>query len=163
MKTYKFNVHRKFINAVFWTAILGGSSFFACQALADESSNIAAHRFDNWERASDSELDQLRGGFVLPNGVNIDFSLEKITSLNGTVVSSSFFQLPGNVSLIQNGNMNQAPGLAISGVGSVIQNNLDNQTISTITNINIAVSHLKNFNLNNSGMVFNSLIQPNVH
>jgi len=146
---------------VLWLAVCGGSSF-ACQTLADEIPNISAHRFDNWEHASDSELDQLRGGFVLSNGVNIDFSLERITSLNGTIVSSSFFQLPGNVSLIQNGNMNQAPDLAMSGFGSVIQNNLDNQIIRTVTDINIAVSNLKNSDLNRNGMVFNNLISPNM-
>ncbi|MDD5578889.1 MAG: hypothetical protein PHY16_06350 [Methylobacter sp.] len=151
------------MNAAFWM-VVGGGSGFACQALADELSNIAAHRFDKWERASDSELDQLRGGFVLLNGMSIDFSLERITSLNGAVVSSSFFQLPSNVSLIQNGNLNQAPDLALSGLGSVIQNNLDNQMIRTVTDINIAVSHLKNLDLNNnSSMVFNNLIQPNTH
>ena len=131
------------------------------QVLADEMSNSTAHRFDNWDRASDSELDQLRGGFVLPNGVNIDFSLERITSINDGRVSSLFFQLPDNFSLIQNGTLNQAPDLALSGFGSVIQNNLDNQIIRTVTDINIAISNLKNLDSNNSGMVFNNLILPN--
>lgn len=163
MKAYKFNAYRKFMKAIFWIVMSGGSCF-ACQALADEVSDIADRRFDNnWARASDSELDQLRGGFVLPNGVNIDFNLERITSLNGAVVSSSLFQLPGNVSLIQNGNMNQAPDLAMTGLGSVIQNNLDNQVIKTVTDINIEVSNIKGLDLNNSGMVFNNLIQPNMH
>ena len=160
MKAYKFNVCRKFRNAVFWIIVCGGSSF-ACQVLADEMSNSTAHRFDNWDRASDSELDQLRGGFVLPNGVNIDFSLERITSINDGRVSSLFFQLPDNFSLIQNGTLNQAPDLALSGFGSVIQNNLDNQIIRTVTDINIAISNLKNLDSNNSGMVFNNLILPN--
>lgn len=161
MKAYQFNVYRKFIKAVFCIVVWGGSGF-ACQVVADEISTIVGHRFDNWERASDSELDQLRGGFVLPNGVSIDFSLERMTSLNGAVVSSSFFQLPGNASLFQNGNMNQAQDLAMPVLGSVIQNNLDNQVISTVTDINIAVSNLKNLNSNSNGMVFNNLILPNM-
>ncbi|WP_340121379.1 hypothetical protein [Methylobacter svalbardensis] len=161
MKVYQFNVYRKLIKSVFWIVVSSGSGF-ACQVLADEMSNINAHRFDHWDRASDSELDQLRGGFVLPNGVNIDFSLERITSLNGAVVSSSFFQLPGNASLFQNGNMNQAPDIAVPGLGSVIQNNLDNQIISTVTDINIAVSNLKNLNSDSNGMVINNLILPNM-
>lgn len=164
MKAYKFNVHCRFSKALFWIVVWGGSSL-ACQVLADEMPNKAAHRFDNWERASDSELDQLRGGFVLPNGVNIDFSLSRITSLNGLEVSSTTFQLPDNFSLIQqNGTIpNQSSDLAAgSGLGTVIQNNVDNQVIRTATDINVAISNLKNMDLNNSGMVFNNFISPNM-
>jgi len=162
MKPYKINVCRKLIKPLLWLAVWAGSGF-AAQALADEAPDNALHRLENWERASDSELDQLRGGFVLPNGMNIDFSLERVTSLNGTVMSSSFFQLPGNALLLQNGALNQSPDLAGAGLSTVIQNNVDNQIIRTVTDINIAVSNLKNLDLNNSGLVFNNLIQPNVH
>ena len=58
--------------------------------------------------------------------------------------------------------MNQAQDLAMPELGSVIQNNLDNQVISTVTDINIAVSNLKNLNSNSNGMVFNNLILPNM-
>jgi len=162
VKAYKFNVCGKFRNTVFGIVLWGGLSF-TCQALADEKSNISTHRFDNWEQASDSELDQLRGGFVLPNGINIDFNLERITSLNGGIISSSFFQLPDGVSLFQNGALNQAPDSALSGLGSVIQNNIDNQVIRTVTEINIAVSNLRNVDLNNNSVIFNNLILPNVN
>lgn len=161
MKAYQFNVYRKFKKAVFWIA--WGSASFTGQVFADETSGIARQQFGNWERASDGELDRLRGGFVLPNGMNIDFSLHRISSLNGTVVSSSFFQLPENISLFRNGAMNQTPDLAGSGLSSVIQNNLDNQVIKTVTDINIAVSNLKNMNLNSNGMAFNNLILPSAH
>lgn len=162
MNPYKTNICRNLIRPLLWLAVGVGSSF-ACQALADEPPDNAVLRFDNWERASDDELDQLRGGFVFPNGIIIDFSLERITSLNGSVVSSSFFQLPENAALLQNGSLNQSPDLAGSGLSSVIQNNVDNQIIRTVTAINIAVSNFKNLDLNNGGMVFNSLIQPNIH
>lgn len=161
MKPYKINAYRKLIRLVLWLAVWVGSSF-PCQALADETPDNTVLRFDNWERASDDELDQLRGGFVSPNGIIIDFSLERITSLNGSVVSSSFFQLPDNAALFQNGSLNQSPDLAGLGLSTVIQNNLDNQIIRTVTAINIAVSNLKNSDLNNGGMVFNNLIQPNI-
>lgn len=162
MKPYKINVCRILVNPLLWL-VVGVGSASAGQVLADEAPDNTPHRFENWARASDSELDQLRGGFVLPNGMNIDFSLERITSLNGTVVSSSFFQLSDNASLLQNGALNQSPELAGAGLSSVIQNNVDNQIIRTVTDINIAVSNLKNLNLNNSGLVFNNLIQPNIH
>ncbi len=162
MKPYKINICRKLIKPLLWLVVWIGSGSVV-QVLADEAPDNMLHRLENWERASDSELDQLRGGFVLPNGMSIDFSLERITSLNGTVVSSSFFQLPDNASLLQNGALNQSPELAGAGLSSVIQNNVDNQIIRTVTDINIAVSNLKNLNLNNSGLVFNNLIQPNIH
>ncbi len=139
-------------------------SGFGCQVCADEISTISSQQFGGWDRVSDNELDRLRGGFVLSNGVSVDFNLDRITSLNGAVVSSSFFQTPGNLSLFQNGALNQASELSRSaGLGSIIQNNLDNQSISTINSINITVSHLNNFDLNNSGMVFNNLMLPNIH
>jgi hypothetical protein len=158
MKPYKINIYRKLIRTLLGLSVWVGSSFSA-QVLADET----VLRFGHWERASDDELDQLRGGFVFPNGIIIDFSLERVTSLNGSVVSSSFFQLPENAALLQNGSLNQSPALAGDGLSSIIQNNLDNQIIRTVTEINIAVSNLKNSALNNGGMVFNDLIQPNIH
>ncbi|TRW95884.1 hypothetical protein [Candidatus Methylobacter oryzae] len=161
MKVCTFSICGKFIRSGLCTAILSG---VACQLFAGESSTVSPQRFSGWERVSDSELDRLRGGFVLANGVSVDFSLDRITSLNGAVVSSSFFQTPGNVSLFQNGELNQASELSRSaGLGSIIQNNLDNQSISTINSINITVSHLKNFDFNNSGMIFNNLMLPNIH
>jgi hypothetical protein len=162
VKPYQFNRYRKISEVLFWT-VLWCSTGFAGPVFADEMSNVADHRFGNWERASDGELDQLRGGFVLPNGLSIDFSLERIVSLNGAVVSSSFFQLPGNALLFQNGNLNQASDLVRAPLASVIQNSLDNQMIKTMTDINIAVSNFKNLDLNNHGMVFNNLILPNTH
>lgn len=144
-------------------AVLWCGAGFAGQVFADEMPNMTVQRFSNWERASDSELEQLRGGFILPNGLSIDFSLERIVSLNGAVVSSSFFQLPGNALLFQNGDLNQASDLVRAPLASVIQNSLDNQMIKTMTDINIAISNFKNLDLNNRGMVFNSLILPNTH
>jgi hypothetical protein len=162
MKPYKINVYRNLTKPLLWLAVWVGSSF-ACQALADALPSHQVLEFNNWERASDDELDKLRGGFVLPNGIIIDFSLERITSLNGSVVSSSFFHLPENAALLQNGSLNQSPDFAGSGLSTVIQNNVDNQIIRTVTAINIAVSNIKNSALNNGGMVFNNFIQPNIH
>ncbi len=162
MKAYKFKVYGNFLQALRWI-IIGVGLSFAYQALAVEVSNMAAAQFDNWERASDSELDQLRGGFVLPNGMNIDFSMARITSLNGVVISSSLLQLPSNtVSLIQSGTLNQSPDLVGIGLSPVIiQNNMDNQVIRNVTDINIGLSQLKSLSSNNSGMFFNNYILPN--
>jgi len=137
---------------------------FTCagQVTADETvPRIYDGGYGHWNRASDSELDQQRGGFVLPNGVQIDFRLERITSINGMEIFNSLFQLPEKAFLVQNGSLNQSPELTGLGLGSVIQNNLDNQTIKNVTEINIAVSQLKNLDLNNNGAVFTNFIQPN--
>jgi len=159
MNVNKSIVGPKFIRAV-CRIMVWGLAGMASQVLADATPTLADHPFEHWERASDSELDQLRGGFVLPNGVTIDFSLERIISLNGAVVSSSFFELPSNVTLIQNGNIIQNPGLSMSGLGTVIQNNLDNQTISALTQLNLTVSNVRDFNLNNGGAIVNNLVLP---
>jgi hypothetical protein len=151
-------MYRKLVMTGLWIAVWVGPGVYA-----DEIPSIAAQQFDNWSRASDSELDQLRGGFALANGVNVDFSLDRVTYLNGAVVASTFFQLPGNASLFQNGALNQAPDMTGSALGSVIQNNVDNQIIRNVTDINIEVSNLKNMDLNSRGMVFNNLILPNAH
>ena len=151
MKAYKFKVYGKFLRAL-RCIIIGGGLSFAYQVLADGVSNNAAAQIDNWERATDSELDQLRGGFALPNGMNIDFSMARMTSLNGVVISSSLLQLPSNtVSLIQSGTLNQSPDLVGVGLSPVIiQNNMDNQVIRNITDINIGLSQLKSLSSNNS-------------
>lgn len=158
MKIYKSSASRKFVLAGLWIAV-----WVIPGVYADEIPSISAQQFDNWSRASDSELEQLRGGFALANGVNVNFSLDRVTYLNGVLVASTFFQLPDNVSLFQNGALNQAPDLAGSALSSVIQNNVDNQIIRNMTDINIAVSNLKNMDLNSGGMVFNNLILPNAH
>jgi len=157
MKTYKSSIYRKFMMAGLWITVLAGSGVYA-----DEPAGITDQPSDSWSRASDSELDQLRGGFALANGVNIDFSLERLTTLNGAVISSTSFRLPDDAFLFQNGGLNQAPVMTGSALNSVIQNNMDNQVIKNMTDINIAVSNLKNMDLNSRGMVFNNLILPNV-
>jgi hypothetical protein len=156
VKAYKSSIYRTFVMAGLWITVLVGPGVYA-----DETAGITDQPSDSWSRASDSELDQLRGGFALANGVNIDFSLERLTTLNGTVVSSTSFRLPDDAFLFQNGGLNQAPVMTGSALNSVIQNNMDNQVIKNMTDINIAVSNLKNMDLNSRGMVFNNLILPN--
>jgi len=97
---------------------------------------------------------------MLPNGITIDFSLERIVSLNGAIISSSFYELPRNVTLIENGNITQNPGLAMTGLGTIIQNNLDNQTISSLTQLNLTVSNVRDLHLNTGGALVNNFILP---
>lgn len=117
---------------------------------------------NNWERATDDELDELRGGFILPNGVRIDLNLEKIVLLNGNELFSSYFQAPKDTLLLQNGTQNMVADSVITpAMGSFIQNTLDDQQIRTITEINIEISNLQNAEIINSDhRVFTDFIMP---
>jgi hypothetical protein len=144
-----------------------GNFGFACQVLATDISNLNSDEhfrdpFDGWHRVSDSELEEQRGGFLLPNGVNIDISIEKVVSLNGVETFSSYFQIPGNNFSLQHGDgyINIAPDLNGSALASVIQNNLDDQTIRTINTINLEISNLHNMHLNDGSKVFIDQIMP---
>ncbi len=114
-----------------------------------------------WEIASNAELDSLRGGFTLPNGVVVDFNFEKIIYRNGVEVFSSVFELPTNIQITQNGISNNAIDFANAVLNSLIQNNLDNQVIRTVNTINIDISNLKNIthNVSNSD-IFRNIVMP---
>jgi hypothetical protein len=155
MKGYRFNPCRKLPPAAFW--LLAG---FTYQVLADglpaETDDFPSH----WEAASDAELAQLRGGFTLPNGVTFDFSMEKIIYLNDTETFTATFKLPNNATFFQNGLQNTASEWAGSGLGSVIQNNLDNQAIKSLTTINIDLGNLRNLSQAIAADTFRNLTQP---
>lgn len=131
------------------------------QASALESNGDRLSRLNSSPRASDEELAELRGGFTLPNGINVDFSIDRIVALNGIVTFATSFRLPETLSIVQNGLNNLAPELVSPGLGSIVQNSLDNQFISSVNTINIELSNLKNLNVNN--MVFNAMVLPNLY
>jgi hypothetical protein len=91
----------------------------------------------------------------------INFSLEKVIYRNGVEIFTSFFELPKNIQLIQNGNLNVAKDLSSSILNSAIQNNLDNQVIRTVNTINIDISNLKNisFDISNTDAFKNIFLQ----
>lgn len=157
MKAYRFNLCRKLPPVAVWLWV-----GFTSQALASDLSAEADSALTNWEIATDAELAQLRGGFTLPNGVTIDFSLEKTIYLNGEEAFSSFFQLPNNASLFQNDPQNIANLLNESGLNSIIQNNIDNQVISAITQINITLANVGNLSRDIAATTFRDLVQPNL-
>lgn len=165
MKPCKLNIYQKFTNTAFLLVILGNpgvaSQLFASEILY--SDQYAKSQFDNWPKASDQELELQRGGFLLPNGMNIEFSIEKIVYLNGVETFTSYFQLPENGFLFQNGAENLASDLANSALNSVIQNQLDNQLIQTVNDINLEISNLQNLDLNNNSRIFIDHIMPFMH
>ena len=129
---------------------------FTSHALADIEFNkqVSGNIYDHWVRATDDELAQQRGGFVLPNGVMIDISLERTIFLNDIETVSTFFEFPENGVLIQNGYGNMVPDSISSPLSSVLQNNLDDQLIKAINELNIEISDLQNADLDTH---FNSI------
>ncbi len=129
---------------------------FADMALDNE---IFVDRYRHLTRATDEELSQQRGGFILPNGMVVNISLERLIFLNGIETASSFIQFPIDGTLIQNGSGNLGQDLAGSVLGSIIQNSLDDQTIRNINEVNIEISNLQNTDLK-SGIFIDDLIMP---
>ena len=110
---------------------------------------------EKWHKVSDTRLAFSRGGFILPNGVIVDISFEKLLFRNGEQTASSYFETADNQYLVDDGKLN-IPGLSDDLFQSVIQNNLDNQTLQTINNINIDIKNLNNINLTpNSNQFYN--------
>ena len=126
---------------------------------ATSRDNIAFEQYletEQWLKVSDTRLAYARGGFILPNGVIVDISFEKRIFLNGEETSSSYFETPHNLNLVKNGKLN-IPELSNSLFQSIIQNDLDNQTLQTLNNINIDIKNLNNSNLTPSNNQFYNL------
>ncbi len=118
--------------------------------------------YHEWSRATDVELEALRGGFILPNGVRIDLSLEKFIHLNGNELYSSFFQLPGEGVTLQAGVQNLvSDAIVMPEFSTIIQNSLDSQQIEALTKINIEISNLQGIMSGNGNhRVFTDFVAP---
>jgi len=123
---------------------------------SDEVIFVQSLEKENWHKVSDTQLAHTRGGFILPNGVIVDISFEKRIFQNGEEIASSYFQTPNSHSIVQNGKLN-VPGLSSALFQSIIQNDLDNQTLQTINNINIDIKNLNNINLTPNNNQFYNL------
>lgn len=111
---------------------------------------------DSWHKVSDTHLAYSRGGFILPNGVIVDISFEKLIFRNGEQTASSYFQTSNNQPLVNDGKLN-IPELSNTLFQSIIQNDLDNQTLQTINKINIDIKNLGNINLTPNASQFYNL------
>ncbi len=135
--------------------IIMGSGLVSATSIED----IAFEQYldtEKWLKVSDTKLAYSRGGFILPNGVIVDISFEQRIFRNGEETSNSYFQTPNNLNLVNNGKLN-IPGLSNTLFQSIIQNDLDNQTLQTINNINIDIKNLNNVNLTSSNNQFYNL------
>ncbi len=159
MKTYKLSIYQRILKAISLLIIFVNVNFSG-QVLADEVLSESAsinNIYDNWARATDDELAQQRGGFVLPNGMIIDISLERVFFLNGVETVTSYFQFGENGVLLQNGSEHMAPD-SIGSFSSVIQNSLDDQAIKAINEFNIEIGGLQNVDLDNHTNTLDSIL-----
>ena len=120
-----------------------------------------------WPVASDGALDSVRGGFDVGNGLLASFGFQRLVYVNGSLAASTTLTIPdighmtpaqasalaalGRVNVIRNGSINtfDPSVLAQAGGATVIQNNLDNQNLQSLTTIDATVNGLDNFRSRN--------------
>ena len=124
---------------------------------------MTAHASDptvDWAAVDDSALEQARGGFDLGNGMLVSLGVERLVSINGTVVVNSRFSIPDVTQLsaadarlasdalaaavVQVGAGNRIdPDLSAQTMGALlIQNSANDQAIRSQTTISTTVGNL---------------------
>lgn len=117
---------------------------------------------DGWQAVDDATLEQARGGFDMPGGLNLSLGIERLVSINGEVVASTSFMINdvsrlsvaeasqaraalNAMNVVQNGAGNLfAPGaLEQTMAGTVIQNSLNDQVLRSQTIVNTSVNSLE--------------------
>ena len=88
-----------------------------------------------WQQVSDTELDTLRAGFLLENGMIVNIRYDKQLFINGDPVSNTYFDTADAVNL----STDLLPGNELR---TVLQNNLNDQILSSFTHIDISLSRL---------------------
>ncbi|MCZ8111366.1 MAG: hypothetical protein ACK5Y8_08765 [Betaproteobacteria bacterium] len=86
------------------------------------------------------QLDRLRGGFHGPDGLVLSFGIERMVYVNGQLVTTTRIAVQGlgtpSAALAQ-------PALpALSDLGTVVQNALNDQQIKTLTIVNASANSL---------------------
>jgi hypothetical protein len=128
---------------------------------------------------AENTLDRVRGGFVT-DGLNISFGIERAVYVNGSLVTSTTFNVndlgrmtggrsvpsldANTIGLVQNGagNVVTTGSLSSGAIGTIVQNTLDGQKIQNVTVINATTNSLgvlRGLNLQSSlrGAVIDSL------
>jgi hypothetical protein len=131
----------------------------ACSAaLAEQKAPIIDAK--EWAPVGAAVLDDSRGGFETPGGLNISLGIERVVSVNGEVLSRTNVAIPdvasmnagqlmqarealGGARLIQIGDNNFAPAdLGLGSGATFLQNSLDHQTILSRTTITSTVNSM---------------------
>ncbi|MTV40677.1 hypothetical protein [Duganella radicis] len=91
-----------------------------------------------WLAVDDSQLEQARGGFDVGNGMLVSLGVERLVSINGTVVANTHFSIPDMTQL----SAAQAQAASDAMAAVLVQNNLNQQAIRTQTTIDTTVANL---------------------
>lgn len=140
------------------------STGYAAASPPIEEQNLA----DDWQPVSSDQLNGLRGGFDLDNGLKVSIGIERAVYVNGDLVTTSSLNIPdmskitaeqanllrtatGTINVVQNGpgNSFQPRSVSPSSIATVIQNSLDNQSIKNLTVVDATVNSagfMKNMN-----------------
>jgi hypothetical protein len=144
----KLDVKRLILSVIFFASISQATRICTASDWSDADSP------SDWAAAKDAELDELRGGFMLDNGMVVDLSLATSVFVNGQEQFSDRFDLADDFSMDQLRGVavnNSAGNLAISDAGmsnmAVIQNTMDNQLITMVRSIDITLSNIKGLGL----------------
>ncbi|RZT10936.1 hypothetical protein SAMN05216319_0596 [Duganella sp. CF402] len=105
----------------------------ACAAAAGH-----ADPTDDWAAVDDRQLEQACGGFDLGNGMLVSLGVERLVSINGTVVASTHFSIPDMTQLSAADALTASDTMA----AVLVQNSLNDQAIRTQTTINTTVANL---------------------
>jgi hypothetical protein len=114
---------------------------------------------------SAASLDDMRGGFSTDSGMKVFFGIERAVYINGNLVTTTALNVPdlasyvgkgvgspqieainlNGITLVRNGagNTFETSKLSASGLGTIIQNRLDGQSIRTETTINLATNSMQ--------------------
>lgn len=147
----------------------------ACRALVATllagacSAAVAEDAPNGWTAVDADTLDEARGGFETPGGLNLSLGIERVVSINGEIMSRTNVAISdlnsisadqlaqardalGAARLIQIGGNNViAPDLGLTNGATLVQNTLNDQTIQTYTTITSTVNSMaliKDINFN---------------
>ncbi|MYM67784.1 hypothetical protein GTP45_13195 [Pseudoduganella sp. FT55W] len=93
---------------------------------------------DNWAAVDDGELAHTRGGFDFGNGMLVSLGVERLVSINGTVVANTHFSIPDMTQLSAADALQASDAMA----AVLVQNSLNDQAIRTQTTITTTVANL---------------------
>lgn len=125
---------------------------------ADEDDGAFIHT-SNSLMVDNAELDDLRGGFIIGDGMDIAFGFTQTGSINGVDQFSNSFTIDSvasgfddvdmsnmNFVVLQNGSGNFVSTSVLDSLsdsfGNIIQNTLDDQVISTTTTFDISLQNM---------------------
>lgn len=131
--------------------LLACVSFFAGLGISQfaVAETASSHSFSFTKPVSDSELDVLRGGFRTPKGLEISFGIRKLSFIDGELQNE--FNYTADSLTEQHGGTAYSDSLPntpssllrdVSSQISLIQNNLDNQLIQSISIMDIRITNL---------------------